>query len=63
MSKAGDILLEMIHKYLRKRTWKILPTDVKLIVSHTEQENAGIIGAALAATPEVGKTSKSVNPG
>lgn len=48
MSKSGDILLKLVNMYIKKRTWTILPTDVKLMISTTPQEEAGIIGTALA---------------
>lgn len=48
MAKAGQPLLSLIQKYIKARTWKVLPTNFKLEIAKTS-DNAGIIGAALAA--------------
>lgn len=48
MAKAGQPLLSLIQKYIKARTWKVLPTNFKLEIAKTI-DNAGIIGAALAA--------------
>jgi hypothetical protein len=48
MAKAGKPLLNLIQKYINSRTWKVLPTNFKLEIAKAP-DNAGIIGAALAA--------------
>jgi hypothetical protein len=48
MAKAGKPLLSLIQKYIKSRTWKVLPTIFKLEIAKS-LDDAGIIGAALAA--------------
>jgi len=48
MAKAGKELLLLIQKYINARTWKVLPTTFKIEIAKSP-DNAGIIGAALAA--------------
>lgn len=55
LSQAGEPLLSAIRKYVAQRTWKILPTDVKIVQACSE--NAGIVGAALAAQNLLSSTS------
>ncbi len=47
LSKAGSVLIDLIRKHMAQKTWTVLPTDVKLVVS--QSEHAGMVGAALAA--------------
>jgi hypothetical protein len=49
MSAAGGALLALIREHMQRRSWTILPTDVRLVVSESKQDEAGIIGAGLAA--------------
>ena len=48
MSSAGEDLLVLIRKHMKLRSWTILPTDVKLVISEVKAEAAGVIGTALA---------------
>lgn len=48
LAKAGDVLLQLIQKYLTAKTWTILPTDVKLLTAQSI-EFGGAVGAGLAA--------------
>jgi len=45
MAKAGKPLLSLIQKYIKSRTWKVLPTIFKLEIAKS-LDDAGIIGAA-----------------
>lgn len=47
LAKAGDVLLNLINKYIKQKTWTVLPTDVILV--QAKSENGGVVGAALAA--------------
>ena len=47
-TKAGAALIERIRKHMVRRTWSVLPTDVKLLVAQSSTD-AGVLGAALAA--------------
>lgn len=47
LSKAGNVLLDLIRKYVREKTWTVLPTDVRLTLSISDK--GGVLGAALAA--------------
>lgn len=52
MSKSGTLLLTLVEKQLRKKTWTVLPTHVKLLIASTrlaDDVDAGILGAALVA--------------
>ena len=52
MSKSGELLLTLVEKHLRNRTWTVLPTQVKLLIAstrHADDVDAGILGAALVA--------------
>lgn len=60
MSAAGEILLELIREHIRRRTWTILPTDIRLVTCESRQEVAGIVGAGLAALQAVTKNQKIV---
>jgi len=48
MSKAGSPLLERVLSHVKACTWTVLPTDVEIVIAKG-MENAGTIGAALAA--------------
>ena len=39
--------MDLIRKYVREKTWTVLPTEVKLNLSITDK--GGVLGAALAA--------------
>jgi hypothetical protein len=60
MAKAGKELLNLIQKYINARTWKVLPTKFKVEIAKSP-DNAGIIGAALAAQHIAQSPSKLVN--
>lgn len=47
LSKAGNVLLDLIRKYVREKTWTVLPTDVRLTLAISDK--GGVLGAALAA--------------
>lgn len=52
MSKSGALLLTLVEKHLRKKTWTVLPTHVKLLTAstrHADDVDVGILGAALVA--------------
>jgi hypothetical protein len=52
MSKSGALLLTLVEKHLRKKTWTVLPTQVKLLTAstrHADDVDVGILGAALVA--------------
>jgi hypothetical protein len=46
LSKAGNVLLDLIRKYVREKTWK-LTNDV--ILKLATSDKGGVCGAALAA--------------
>ena len=48
MSAAGEPLLERIRAHMQRRRWTIFPENVKVVLSGCRQEEAGILGAALA---------------
>lgn len=48
LAKAGDVLLQLIDKQIKARTWTILPTDVKLLTAKSI-EFGGVVGAALVS--------------
>lgn len=54
LAKAGDVLLQLIQKYINAKTWTILPTDVKLLTAQSI-EFGGAVGAALAAKMQLVK--------
>jgi N-acetylglucosamine kinase-like BadF-type ATPase len=56
MSQAGDKLLHRIRSHMKKLSWSVLPTFVKLGIAKSSV-NAGLIGAALA-----GKHDRAVSP-
>jgi hypothetical protein len=47
MSKAGNLLIDVVKKHIYRRTWKVLPSDVEIVLAQTEEN--GMIGAALHA--------------
>lgn len=47
LAKAGDVLLDLVRKHMKQKTWTVLPTSVQLL--QAKSENGGVIGAALAA--------------
>lgn len=47
LAKAGNVLIDLVNKHIKHRTWTVLPTYAKLCLS--KSENAGVVGAALAA--------------
>lgn len=49
MANAGDALLSKIKLHYARRTWTVLPSDVKLSIA-ASCNNAGMIGAAVAAS-------------
>ncbi len=53
LSKAGSVLIDLIKKHMAQKTWTVLPTDVKLVIS--QSEHAGMVGAALAAQNKIQK--------
>lgn len=55
LAKAGSVLLDVIKKHMKLRTWTVLPTDVKLVLALTE--NNGVLGAALAANSDLSASS------
>ena len=56
MSQAGDKLLHRVRSHVKKLSWSVLPTFVKLGIAKSSV-NAGLIGAALA-----GKHDRAVSP-
>jgi len=62
MAQAGEPLLAPLRARLMDRSWKILPTDVRIEVGG-DVEKAGMVGAALAALrsldPEKAALTKS----
>ena len=52
MSKAGQLLLNLIQKHINIMKWTVLPMDVKLCLAQSCGE-AGAIGAALAGKSNV----------
>ena len=57
MAAAGEPLLDRIRTRMKERSWKILPTNVRLTIANTKQEEAGIIGAALAINQKIKQES------
>jgi hypothetical protein len=47
LSKAGDVLLNLIKKYVKEKTWTVLPTDVELVLAMSDK--GGVVGSALAS--------------
>ena len=60
MSSAGEQLLVLIRKHMKLRSWTILPTDVKLMVSDVKAEAAGVIGTALAIRQTLNLETKPI---
>jgi len=66
MSQAGDKLLHRVRSHVKKLSWSVLPTFVKLDIAKSSV-NAGLIGAALAGkhdravSPSGGDTSTTLN--
>jgi hypothetical protein len=54
LAKAGKVLLDLIRKYVKEKTWTVLPTDVQLTLAVSDK--AGVLGPALAAKQRFGKT-------
>lgn len=48
MALAGQDLLQLVQKSIAQHTWDVLPTEAKIVISRSS-ENAGMLGAALAA--------------
>lgn len=51
LARAGETLLSCIRKYIAKKSWTVLPTEVELVTARSD--NAGVIGPALAAQQQV----------
>jgi hypothetical protein len=58
LSKAGNVLLDLIRKYVREKTWK-LTNDV--ILSLATSDKGGLCGAALAAKHKFQTSSFQAN--
>ena len=59
MANAGDDFLDKIKSYIAKRTWSVLPTDVKLVLAEDCAGGQGnIFGAALAAEMKFKKSGE-----
>ena len=55
MSKAGSRLLDRVQHHINRLTWTI-PVHVDLLIASTV-ENAGIVGAAMAAKGSIADTA------
>lgn len=62
MSKAANQLIPVVQRKMLERSWTILPTNVRFVVSETPQEQAGIIGAALSVVPQITPLSTPATP-
>lgn len=60
MACAGEALRSRVDDQLRRRTWTVLDTNVQIIIAETV-ENAGAMGAALAARAV--KATRKESPG
>ena len=49
MAQAGEELLKPLKRRIQKRSWTILPTDVRVVCGQSI-DHQGIVGAALAAS-------------
>lgn len=49
MAQAGEILRSAVEKAMHRRSWTILPTDTKIVLSSQSSDSVGVYGAALAA--------------
>ena len=58
MAQAGEALLHRVRVHVKALSWKILPTDVKIVQAKSPTE-AGIIGAAMAGKHARGIEFKS----
>jgi glucokinase len=58
MSKSGDFLIDLVQKYIQKKTWTILKSDIKLVIAQSSN-NAGIMGAAMAAKQKIDTVNKT----
>jgi hypothetical protein len=47
MARAGNELINLIKKYIKRHTWTVLNTEVEIVLANTS-EDIGVIGAALA---------------
>ncbi len=62
MARAGDTLLDLVRKYMREKTWTVLPTDVVLATAKSIV-SGGMLGAALAAKKVVERGGAAVSVG
>lgn len=53
LSKAGNVLLNLIKKHVHAKTWTVLPTDVILRIATMHEP--GLLGTALAAKQKYSK--------
>ncbi len=60
LSKAGNVLLNLIKKHVHAKTWTVLPTDVILRIATMHEP--GLLGTALAAKQKYGKLSTQQQP-
>lgn len=59
LSKAGEVLIELIRKHVQRKTWTVLPTDVILRIAQLHEP--GLLGTALAAKQKFG-SRESLSP-